>query len=126
LSLFPGSSIGAIGFRCHGIRRRCAHTKMVSSIHNFDSAFTSSRRWSDEGREKWLMVHTRSRYEKILAGRLQVRNGIVFAPLMNARRTYGGLDATVELPLFTRLLFFKGRSTLLNEPDLAHCISDVN
>jgi len=72
-----------------------------------------------------VIIRTRSRHEKILANRIQTRNGVMFLPFEKVRRRYGGLDATVECPLFTGILFFKGDAPCLTDPELARCISAI-
>jgi transcription antitermination factor NusG len=61
-----------------------------------------------EGMDKWFVLRTKSRQEKVIANDLRARGAHFFLPLVIRPRYFGGHKLNVELPLFPGYLFLWG------------------
>jgi len=57
----------------------------------------------------WLVLHVRSRQEKVVRDALLARGVACWLPLVNTARYYGKQKAIRELPLFPGYLFMRGQ-----------------
>jgi transcription antitermination factor NusG len=64
--------------------------------------------WVGHRDGRWVVLHTKSRQEKMLADDLEARGINHYLPLVRTVRCYGGRRAVVELPLFPGYLFLRG------------------
>jgi hypothetical protein len=99
--------------------------RMAWNMHEIDDPLRRAHWPANRHGAPWLMLRTRSRYEKILVSRIHAREATAFLPLAKVHRRYAGLDVMVELPLFSNFVFFQGDRSHLKDPDLAHCIASV-
>src|SRR3954470_16543767 len=56
----------------------------------------------------WYILHTHSRYERIVSRALAAAGLSVYLPLFQKTQIYAGLEARVELPLFPSCVFLHG------------------
>jgi len=61
-----------------------------------------------DGAGKWMVIHTKSRQEKILAADLDVLSVAHYLPLVRSIQYYGNRKVAVEKPLFPGYLFLRG------------------
>jgi transcription termination/antitermination protein NusG len=66
---------------------------------------------------QWVVLHTKSRQEKILADDLKVLGIACFLPLIKQVRFYGNRKAMVETPLFPGYVFLRGTMDQAYEAD---------
>ena len=67
--------------------------------------------------DRWVVLHTRSRQEKVVAGHLDAHGVNHFLPLVSHVRHYGKRRANVELPLFPGYVFLYGSNDQAYEAD---------
>ncbi|MBI1372712.1 MAG: hypothetical protein GC159_08120 [Phycisphaera sp.] len=67
---------------------------------------TDSPPWPERG--DWLVLHTRSRQEKVVAEDLLAMDIPFFLPLIEQPRFYGKKKRRVRLPMFPGYLFLRG------------------
>ncbi len=66
---------------------------------------------------EWVVLHTKSRQEKILADDLRALGIAHFLPLVKQVRFYGNRKAKVEMPLFPGYVFLRGTMEQAYEAD---------